>query len=93
MFGAGRQGASAGHGQALGREPSSNRKATLFEDDAAFLVEVHEGRSQAPGMDPQLELQTLKMRFSDFKREFQGQLAQAFDGQKLLASYGPGWFQ
>jgi len=44
----------------------------LFEDDAAFLVEVHEGRSQAPGMDPQLELQTLKMRFSDFKREFQG---------------------
>jgi len=63
-----RQKASGRYGQALSFE--LERKASLFEDDAAFLVEVHQGRSQAPGMDPQLELQTLKLRFSDFKREF-----------------------
>ena len=58
-----------GYGQALGRE--LERKAALFDDDAAFLLEVHEGRSQAPGMDPHHELQTLQKRCSDFKKEFQ----------------------
>ncbi len=56
------------YSQALEKE--LERKAALFEDDAAFLVEVHEGKSLAPGMDPHMELQTLKLRFSDFSREF-----------------------
>ena len=46
------------------------RKAALFEDDAAFVVEVREGRSPAPGMDPTNELRTLKARFAVFKRDF-----------------------
>lgn len=46
------------------------RKAALFNDDAAFVVEVQEGCSQAPGMDPQRELKTLKTRFTAFKRDF-----------------------
>lgn len=46
------------------------RKAALFEDDTAFVVEVQEGRSPAPGMDPASELKTLKARFAVFKRDF-----------------------
>ena len=46
------------------------RKQALFEDDAAFVVEVKEGRSLAAGMDPDTELRTLKMRFVTFKRDF-----------------------
>ena len=46
------------------------RKQALFEDDAAFVVEVKEGRSLAAAMDPDTELRTLKMRFLTFKRDF-----------------------
>ena len=47
-----------------------DRKKALFEDDAAFIQEVREGRSQAVGMDPDQELRILKLRFTAFKRDF-----------------------
>ena len=34
------------------------------------MGEVKEGRSLAPGMDPDTELHTLKQRFAAFKRDF-----------------------
>lgn len=46
------------------------RKRALFMDDASFITEVREGRALAPGMDPEAELRTLRLRFDNFRRDF-----------------------
>lgn len=33
-------------------------------------VQVREGRALAPGMDPEAELKTLRLRFDNFRRDF-----------------------
>ncbi|KFM24157.1 Myosin-2 heavy chain [Auxenochlorella protothecoides] len=53
------------------------RKATLFDDDVAFIMEVHSGASDAPGMDPDAELAALQQRYRVWKTAFKGKLAAA----------------
>ena len=36
-------------------------------------VQVREGRALAPGMDPEAELKTLRLRFDNFRRDFKVQ--------------------
>lgn len=64
--------AAGEYAQALSVE--LERKVALFQDDATFILEVREGRSPAPGMDPAAELRTLKTRFQAFKADFKARL-------------------
>lgn len=34
------------------------------------MLQVREGRALAPGMDPEAELKTLRLRFDNFRRDF-----------------------
>ena len=48
-----------------------SRKAKVLEDDASFLLEVKEDQSAAtPDMNPDKELEALKLRFAKFQHEF-----------------------
>lgn len=47
-----------------------NRKQHLYNDDLAFIREVKQGIVAAPGMNPDQELKTLRMRFDAFKKDF-----------------------
>ena len=47
-----------------------NRKQHLYNDDLAFITEVKQGVVAAPGMHPDQELKTLRLRFDAFKKEF-----------------------
>ena len=40
---------------------------------ACDTVQVREGRALAPGMDPEAELKTLRLRFDNFRRDFKVQ--------------------
>ncbi len=49
-----------------------SQKVKVLEDDVSFLLEVKEDHSAAtPDMDPEHELEALKIRFTRFQREFQ----------------------
>lgn len=37
-------------------------------------AQVREGRALAPGMDPEAELKTLRLRFDNFRRDFKVKL-------------------
>ena len=39
-------------------------------DDVAFIHEVHAGETDAPDMDPAMELAQLKRKFEQWKKEF-----------------------
>ncbi|PSC73257.1 myosin-1-like [Micractinium conductrix] len=56
----------------LGRE--FEKKRGLLLDDAAFIAEVRSGQADAPGMDPEIELQRLVARYKAWKREFKDRL-------------------
>ena len=47
-----------------------NRKQHLYNDDLAFIREVKQGVVPAPGMNPDQELKTLRLRFDAFKKDF-----------------------
>ena len=47
-----------------------NRKQHLYNDDLAFIREVKQGVVAAPGMNPDQELKTLRLRFDAFKKDF-----------------------
>lgn len=48
------------------------QKVKVLEDDASFLLEVKEGQAAAtPDMNPDNELEALKLRYTRFQREFQ----------------------
>ena len=40
-------------------------------------MQVREGRALAPGMDPEAELKTLRLRFDNFRRDFKVQMPRA----------------
>jgi myosin-5 len=50
------------------------KKGSLFDDDAAFIKEVHEGVSYAPSMDPDFEIRRLLVRYKTWHREFKARL-------------------
>jgi len=50
------------------------KKGSLFDDDAAFIKEVHEGVSCAPSMDPDFEIRRLLVRYKTWHREFKARL-------------------
>ncbi len=43
------------------------------EQNGLVDVQVREGRALAPGMDPEAELKTLRLRFDNFRRDFKVQ--------------------
>ena len=48
-----------------------SQKLKVLDDDASFLLEVKEGQSAAvPDMNPDRELEALKLRFAIFQEEF-----------------------
>lgn len=51
-----------------------DKKAALFDDDAAFICEVHEGVSAAPSMDPEAEIQRLLLRYKLWQKDFKTRL-------------------
>eukprot|EP00887_Chlorella_sp_A99_P006772 scaffold2.g6772.t1 len=51
------------------------KKHGLFDDDCAFIGEVRLGVSDAPGMDPDVELRRLVTRYQAWKAEFKKRLA------------------
>lgn len=50
------------------------KKQALLLDDADFIREVRGGEAEAPGMDPELELQRLELRYKTWKKEFKERL-------------------
>ncbi|KAL4418708.1 hypothetical protein ABPG77_004888 [Micractinium sp. CCAP 211/92] len=50
------------------------KKQALLLDDADFIREVRGGDAEAPGMDPELELQRLELRYKTWKKEFKERL-------------------
>jgi len=46
----------------------------VFEDDASLLVEAKSGQSLANSMNPQEELQKLKVRFTKWKKDYKVKL-------------------
>ncbi|KAL4423973.1 hypothetical protein ABPG75_001274 [Micractinium tetrahymenae] len=50
------------------------KKQALLLDDADFIREVRNGEAEAPGMDPELELQRLEARYKTWKKEFKERL-------------------
>ncbi|KAK9810086.1 hypothetical protein WJX72_004563 [[Myrmecia] bisecta] len=60
------------------------RKQALFQDDAAFIQEVKEGRSHAEGMNPDVELRNLKLRFDAFRKDFKARLMDTGDILKKI---------
>ena len=53
---------------ALGAE--MDKKASLFDDDLAFIQEVHDGVSAAPNMDPYVEIDRLLYRYRSWHKDF-----------------------
>ena len=51
-----------------------DKKGSLFEDDAAFISEVNDGVSQAPNMDPHLEIERLLYRYKMWQKDFKMRL-------------------
>ena len=62
------QAAGAKYVDVLAKE--MNRKQHLYNDDLAFIREVKQGVVAAPGMNPDQELKTLRLRFDAFKKDF-----------------------
>lgn len=50
------------------------KKSALFDDDACFIREVHEGVSLAPSMDPYKEIDRLMNRYKAWQRDFKTRL-------------------
>jgi hypothetical protein len=66
------------------------KKSALFDDDAAFITEVHQGVSSAPSMDPHLEIERLMYRFKGWTKDFKGRLkATQVSLKKHTASISP----
>lgn len=63
-----------------------DKKAALFDDDAAFIREVHEGVSAAPSMDPDHEIQRLLQRYRAWQKDFKGRLKST---QQSLKKFQP----
>lgn len=45
---------------------------------------MREGRVAAPGMDPEAELRTLRLRFDAFRRDFKARLDMTADSLKRI---------
>lgn len=79
----------AGAVAALGAE--MDKKAALFDDDAEFIREVHEGISVAPSMDPHVEIDKLLYRYKLWQRDFKSRLkATQASLKRLQTSPGSG---
>jgi myosin-5 len=50
------------------------KKSALFDDDASFIREVHEGISLAPSMNPHEEIDRLIYRYKAWQRDFKARL-------------------
>jgi len=50
------------------------KKSGVFDDDAAFIREVHEGVSAAPSMNPEAEIHRLLLRYKVWQKDFKGRL-------------------
>ena len=74
----------AGAVAALGAE--MNKKSALFDDDAAFISEVHQGISQAPSMDPHNELERLMYRFKGWQKDFKNRMKETQQSLKKHAA-------
>ena len=46
--------------------------------------QVREGRAPAPGMDPEAELRTLRLRFDTFRRDFKARLDMTAENLKRI---------
>lgn len=69
---------SFGRAGALGAvaalDAEMEKKTALFDDDASFISEVHDGVSQAPNMDPHLEIERLLYRYKMWQKDFKMRL-------------------
>ena len=66
------------------------KKSALFDDDAAFISEVHQGISSAPTMDPHLEIERLLYKFKGWTKDFKGRIkATQVSLKKHTASVSP----
>lgn len=69
---------SFGRAGALGAvaalDAEMEKKTALFDDDAAFISEVHDGISQAPNMDPHMEIERLLYRYKMWQKDFKMRL-------------------
>lgn len=66
------------------------KKSALFDDDAAFIAEVHQGISSAPTMDPHVEIERLLYKFKGWTKDFKGRIkATQVSLKKHAASVSP----
>lgn len=65
------------------------KKGPLFNDDAAFIREVHEGVSLAPNMDPDYEIKRLLVRYKTWHRDFKNRLKATQASLRKGASASP----
>eukprot|EP00889_Picochlorum_renovo_P005089 jgi/Picre1/32119/NNA_007467.t1 len=65
------------------------KKGPIFNDDAAFIREVHEGVSLAPNMDPDYEIKRLLVRYKTWHRDFKNRLKATQASLRKGASASP----
>ena len=67
-------GRAGANGAVAALQAELEKKAPLFDDDAAFIQEVHDGVSHAPKMDPDFEIERLLVRYKSWHRDFKARL-------------------
>jgi hypothetical protein len=82
-------GRAGGAGAVAALAAELDKKSGLFDDDAAFIREVHDGVSSAPAMDPDHEIARLLTRYKAWHHDFRGRLKETQRSLRRAAQYSP----